>query len=209
MLANQYTWRLRCSYSGFYDNTWTKSGSHPRGDRQAQQRTLALTWKGSQLESLGPWEVSRIVSGRQAGTQSIASSAFLKAINSHLSCSIDLLCGIAASVIFFFKPYNWDLSLNLEIGCAGANLFHFLIKKKKNLYCLLPLFLPVLSLSSPWWEAIPQCVGVSGQTVPTALPHTPVSFHYDYPKCKDHLRFTPCLWPFSDGFPLDHSLDPV
>ena len=109
---------------------------------------------------------------------------------------------------FLFKPYNWDLSLNLEIGCAGANLFHFLIKKK-NLYCLLPIFLPIPSLSSPWWEAIPQCVGVSGQTVPTALPHTPVSFHYDYPKCKDHLRFTPCLWPFSDGFPLDHSLDPV
>ena len=58
-------------------------------------------------------------------------------------------------------------------------------------------------------EAIPQCVGISGQMVPTALPHTPMSFHYDCPERKDCLRFTPCLWPFSDSFPLDYSLDLV
>lgn len=52
--------------------------------------------------------------GRQPQTQNIGSSAFLKAINSHLSCRIDLLCEIAVSVIFFFKPYDWDLALNLR-----------------------------------------------------------------------------------------------
>lgn len=52
-----------------------------------------------------------LVGGRL--NQSVASSAFPKAINSHFSCNIGLLWETAASVIFF-KPYNWDLFLNLR-----------------------------------------------------------------------------------------------
>lgn len=77
-----------------------------RGVRRALSRALSLTWKGSQLGPSRPWEAGRMVGllgGRQAEPCSRVSSAFLKAINSHLSCSIDLLCENAASVIFFLS----------------------------------------------------------------------------------------------------------
>lgn len=72
--------------------------SPARGDSCAKCTALPLPdevagWAGG-------WEVGGIA-GRKAEAHSTASSALLKAVNSHLSRSIDLFCGITVSVIFF------------------------------------------------------------------------------------------------------------
>lgn len=75
----------------------------PAKDRQSRTELFALPKKVASWSHQGHGKSTELLSRRQTETQSIASSAFLKAINSHLSCSIDLLCETAASVIFFFK----------------------------------------------------------------------------------------------------------
>lgn len=91
----------------------------PARDRQSRTELFALPKKVASWSHQGHGKSTELLSRRQTETQSIASSAFLKAINSHLSCSIDLLCETAASVIFFLKPYDWDLSLNFRDDAQG------------------------------------------------------------------------------------------
>lgn len=73
----------------------------PARDRQSLTELFALPKKVASWSHQGHGKSTELLGGRQTETQSIASSAFLKAINSHLSCSIDLPCETAASVIFF------------------------------------------------------------------------------------------------------------
>lgn len=88
-------------------------------------------------------------------------------------------------------------------------MFHFLIKKKKASLLLAPNLAPNPLSFFTLRGSHPTMCGGFGADGAHSPPLHPVSFHHDCPECKDCLRFTPCLWPCSDSFPLDYSLDLV
>lgn len=105
------------------------------GDRLVLHRARSLSKDVTSWSSQGCQNSVELLGRKQARAQSIASSAFLKAINSHLSCNIDLLCEIAVSVNFFKAIQLGPFPESQDVQGLVCSIF----LRKAKLCCSLPI----------------------------------------------------------------------